>query len=65
MDLSKIEQAAGLRLIEKIALGGMGEIWLAKRERNEGFARKFAVKMILPHLTENQEFVRMLINLLQ
>ncbi|TNE47424.1 MAG: response regulator [Deltaproteobacteria bacterium] len=62
MDLSKIEQAAGLRFIEKIALGGMGEIWLARRERSEGFARQFAVKMILPHLTENQEFVRMFLD---
>ena len=59
MDLSKVEQVAGLRLIERIAKGGMGEIWLAKRERTEGFARNFAVKMILPHLTEHQEFVRM------
>ncbi len=60
--LSSIEKIAGLRLIKKIAAGGMGEIWMAKRERDEGFEKDFAVKMILPHLTENSEFVQMFLD---
>jgi serine/threonine protein kinase len=49
------------RLLERIALGGMAEVFKAKRTGVEGFEKILAVKRILPHLSDNQEFVDMFI----
>jgi len=48
-------------LLEKIAVGGMAELFRAKRTGVEGFEKVLAVKRILPHLSDNQEFVDMFI----
>ena len=48
-------------LLEKIAVGGMAELFRAKRTGVEGFEKVVAVKRILPHLSDNQEFVHMFI----
>jgi serine/threonine protein kinase len=50
------------RLLEKIAVGGMAEVFRAKRPGVEGFEKILAVKRILPHLSDNKEFVDMFIN---
>jgi serine/threonine protein kinase len=50
------------RLLEKIAVGGMAEVFRAKRAGVEGFEKVVAVKRILPHLSDNKEFVDMFIN---
>ncbi len=44
-------------LMKKLAAGGMGEIFLAKQQGPAGFQKILVVKKILPHLTENKEFV--------
>jgi hypothetical protein len=49
------------RLLEKIAVGGMAEVFRAKRTGVEGFEKVVAVKRILPHLSDNAEFVDMFI----
>src|SRR6185436_147823 len=49
-------------LLEKIAVGGMAELLRAKRTGVEGFEKVLAVKRILPHLSENKEFVDMFID---
>ncbi|MEA2625386.1 MAG: eukaryotic-like serine/threonine-protein kinase [Candidatus Binatota bacterium] len=49
-------------LIEKIAEGGMAELFLAKRRGLEGFEKIVAIKRILPELSQNREFVSMFIN---
>ncbi|MCG3115279.1 MAG: HDOD domain-containing protein [Candidatus Manganitrophus sp. SA1] len=49
-------------LIDKIAKGGMAEVFLAKQTGSKGFERLLAIKRILPHFTENAEFVSMFIN---
>ncbi len=36
------------RLIDRVAIGGMGELWRAELERMEGFRRPVAIKRILP-----------------
>ena len=50
------------RLTERIAVGGMAEVFKAKRSGVEGFEKVVAVKRILPHLSDNKEFVNMFIN---
>src|SRR3982750_4464668 len=46
-------------LLEKLATGGMGEIFLAKQQGPAGFEKILVVKKILHHLTENKEFVEL------
>ena len=49
------------RLLERVALGGMAEVFKAKRSGVEGFEKVVAVKRILSHLSDNKEFVEMFI----
>ncbi len=49
-------------LIEQIGVGGMAEVWLARKARALGFERRFAIKRILPSLAANREFVAMFID---
>ena len=46
-------------LLDRIATGGMGEIYLATLQREAGFEKRLAVKRILPHLASEEAFVRM------
>jgi len=46
-------------LLEKIATGGMAEIWKAKFSGVGGFEKYLVIKSILPHLAEDKEFVDM------
>lgn len=50
------------RLLEKVAIGGMAELFKAKQVGLEGFQRIVAVKRILPHLASNSDFVTMFID---
>ncbi len=50
------------RLIDRVAVGGMAEVFKAKRSGVEGFEKVVAVKRILPHLSDNQEFVDMFVD---
>ncbi len=50
------------RLLQKIAVGGMAEVWKARRSGVEGFEKTVAIKKILSHLTSNQDFVSMFID---
>lgn len=50
------------RLLDRVAVGGMAEVFKAKRSGVEGFEKIVAVKRILPHLSENKEFVDMFVN---
>ena len=49
-------------LVDRIAQGGMAELFLAKRTGVEGFEKVVAVKRILPELSLAQDFVAMFIN---
>ncbi len=46
-------------IIEKIASGGMAELYKARRTGVEGFQKIVAIKKILPHLADDEEFVTM------
>jgi TonB family protein len=50
------------KLIEKIAVGGMAEMWKAKQIGPEGFEKVVALKRILPSLSENEDFITMFID---
>ncbi|MFH1810336.1 MAG: serine/threonine-protein kinase [Pseudomonadota bacterium] len=49
-------------LLRKIAAGGMAEVYLAKQTGLVGFEKLVVIKRILPHLSENDEFVRMFLD---
>ena len=46
-------------ILERIASGGMAELYKAKRTGVEGFQKIVAIKKILPHLADDEEFVTM------
>lgn len=61
------DDARGIRfgqylLQDRIATGGMAEVWKARMRGVEGFQKIVAIKKILPHLSDNEEFVTMFID---
>ncbi len=46
-------------ILERIASGGMAELYKARRSGVEGFQKIVAIKKILPHLADNEEFITM------
>ena len=49
-------------LVDKIAVGGMAEVFKAKTFSHGGFEKLLVIKRILEHLSENAEFVEMFID---
>lgn len=60
--MNKPEQLGRYILIDKIASGGMADVFRAKLCGVEGFEKDFAIKRILPYWSHNREFVEMLID---
>lgn len=50
------------QLLERVARGGMAEVFKAKSHGVEGFEKVVVLKRILPELAENQQFVEMFLN---
>ena len=50
------------QLLERIATGGMAEIYKARLEGIGGFQRTFAIKRILPNLSQNSDYIGMLVD---
>ncbi|HEY2744362.1 MAG TPA: protein kinase [Polyangia bacterium] len=50
------------RLQRRLARGGMAEVFLARLIGVEGFERRVAIKRILPHLSESEEFRAMFLD---
>ena len=46
-------------LLHKIAQGGMGEVFLTRKEGAEGFSRHVVVKRMLSHLADRTDFLEM------
>jgi len=60
-------QISGIRfgkyvLLDRIAVGGMAEIFLARQEGLEGFEKTIVIKRIRPHLSNQKSFVKMFLN---
>lgn len=49
-------------LLDKLAVGGMAEIYKAKTFGAEGFEKLLAIKRILPHCSADKDFIGMLID---
>ena len=46
-------------LLQRLAAGGMGEVYLARLRGIAGFEKLVVVKTLLPHLCEDAEFIAM------
>lgn len=49
-------------LLERVAVGGMAEVWRSRRRGVEGFQKTVAIKRILSHLTDTSDFIDMFID---
>ncbi|MCC6667282.1 MAG: serine/threonine protein kinase [Polyangiaceae bacterium] len=49
-------------VIEKIAAGGMAEVFRGESAGIEGFRKKVAIKRVLPKLSANSEFIQMFLD---
>src|SRR5215468_10290724 len=56
------QQLGRYQLLDRIAFGGMAEIFRAKTFDHEGRAHLVAVKRVLNHLTCDDDFLRMLVD---
>ena len=62
MPANVLEEYGNYYLLEKIAVGGMAELFKARQRGVQGFQKIVAIKRILPHLSDNEEFVTMFID---
>lgn len=49
-------------ILGKLATGGMAEVYLARQSGPSGFSKLMVLKVILPHLSEDPEFVNLFHN---
>ncbi len=57
-----LEIYGSYQLVEKLAVGGMAQLFLAKRLKPKGQERTVVLKRILPHLAEDTAFVTMFLD---
>ncbi len=50
------------QLLDRLAVGGMAELFLARRLGEAGFQKTCVVKRVLPYLVESPEFVQMFLD---
>ncbi|RYE76896.1 MAG: serine/threonine protein kinase, partial [Myxococcales bacterium] len=50
------------RVIDRLAAGGMAEVFRAESAGLEGFKKKVAIKRVLPHLSEKKKFIKMFLD---
>ena len=58
----KSQQFGKYQLLQKIAVGGMAELYHAKVTRDHGFEKRVAIKKILPHLSDEGNLVKAFID---
>jgi serine/threonine protein kinase len=52
----------GYTILANLARGGMAEVYLARHSRSSAFSKVVVLKVILPHLAEVPEFIKMFEN---
>ncbi|HLL24552.1 MAG TPA: serine/threonine-protein kinase [Kofleriaceae bacterium] len=50
------------QILDRVAVGGMAELFKATLQGDHGFAKLVAIKKILPHLANDRQFVEMFID---
>jgi serine/threonine-protein kinase len=60
--LRRAQQLGRYHLLDRIAFGGMAEIYRAKTFDASGHAHLVAVKRVLAHLAEDDDFIQMLVD---
>lgn len=60
--MSEPQKQQRYRVIDRIAAGGMAEVFRAESAGVEGFKKKVAIKRVLPHLAEKREFIGMFLD---
>ena len=60
--MSEGHQQQRYRVIERLASGGMAEVFLAESAGIEGFKKQVAIKRVLPHLSEKKRFIAMFLD---
>lgn len=56
------QQQQRYRVLERIAAGGMAEVFRAESAGLEGFKKTVAIKRVLPHLSEKKQFIGMFLD---
>ena len=56
------EEQQRYRVLERLAAGGMAEVFIGEALAVGGFKKKVAIKRVLPHLAENQKFIGMFLD---
>lgn len=56
------DQQQRYRVIERLASGGMAEVFVAESAGIEGFKKTVAIKRVLPHLSEKKRFIAMFLD---
>ncbi len=56
------QQQQRYRVLDKIAAGGMAEVFRAESAGLEGFKKTVAIKRVLPHLSEKKQFIGMFLD---
>jgi serine/threonine protein kinase len=59
---SRFVASGEYELLEKLAQGGMGEVWRARQRGPGGFERSVVIKRILPHLSDDKRFIEMFLS---
>jgi eukaryotic-like serine/threonine-protein kinase len=62
MPESQHHQQQRYRVLEKLASGGMAEVFRAESAGLEGFKKQVAIKRVLPHLSEKKKFISMFLD---
>ncbi len=57
--MSDVQRIGPYRIIRTVAIGGMGEVFLATLERSGGFEKRVALKCVLPRLMADPHFVEL------
>lgn len=61
-ELNEIQADTTFKIIEKIAVGGMGKVYKAKLVACNDFEKTVAIKTILPEFCQDPKFTKMFIN---